>query len=76
MAWLATPVIAAAGLLEVPQLFKQPAPLGLYAVSAVVAGVAAYLSARFLIRYFRSGRLDPYGWYCGALGLVALALLR
>ena len=73
---LATPVIAAAGLLEVPQLLHQPGPLGLYAVSAVVAGVAAYLSARFLIRYFRSGRLDPYGWYCGALGLVALALLR
>lgn len=73
---LATPVIAAAGLLEVPQLLQQPGPLGLYAVSAVVAGVAAYLSARFLIRYFRSGRLDPYGWYCGALGLVALALLR
>ena len=73
---LATPVIAAAGLLEVPQLLQQPGPLGLYAVSAVVAGVAAYLSACFLIRYFRSGRLDPYGWYCGALGLVALALLR
>jgi undecaprenyl-diphosphatase len=73
---LATPIIAAAGLLEVPQLFQEPAPLGLYAVSALLAGGAAYLSARFLIRYFRSGRLDPYGWYCGALGLVALALLR
>ena len=73
---LATPIIAAAGLLEVPQLFERPAPLGLFAVAAVVAGVAAYLSARFLIRYFRSGRLDPYGWYCAALGVVALVLLR
>jgi undecaprenyl-diphosphatase len=73
---LATPIIAAAGLLEVPQLFERAAPLGLFAVAAVVAGVAAYLSARFLIRYFRSGRLDPYGWYCAALGVVALVLLR
>jgi undecaprenyl-diphosphatase len=73
---LATPIIAAAGLLEVPQLFREPAPLGLYLVSALLAGVAAYLSARFLIRYFRSGRLDPYGYYCGAVGLLALALLR
>ena len=73
---LATPVIFAAGLLEVPQLFHSSPPLGLYALSAVLAGVAAYLSARFLIRYFRSGRLDPYGWYCAALGLVALILLR
>ena len=37
--------------------------------------LAAYLSARFLLRYFRSGRLDPYGWYCAAAGLACLALL-
>src|ERR1700716_344165 len=65
---LATPIIAAAGLLEVPQLFERPAPLGLFALGAVVAGAAAYLSARFLIRYFRSGRLDPFGWGCAAPG--------
>jgi undecaprenyl-diphosphatase len=73
---LATPIIAAAGLLEVPQLFERPSPLGLYAAAAVLAGVAAFVSARFLIRYFRSGRLDPYGWYCAILGLAALVLLR
>jgi undecaprenyl-diphosphatase len=73
---LATPIIAAAGVLEVPQLFKPGIPLGTYAAAAVVAGLAAYASARFLIRWFREGRLDPYGWYCVAAGLVALALLR
>ena len=73
---LATPIIFAAGLLEVPQLFDHPAPLGLYAAAAVAAGLAAYGSARFLLRYFRSGRLDPYGYYCAALGGVALVLLR
>src|SRR5438132_554150 len=47
-----------------------------YEAAAVLSGVAAYASARFLLRYFRSGRLDPYGWYCIAAGLVSLALLR
>jgi len=41
----------------------------------VLAFVAAYVSARFLLRYFRSGRLDPYGWYCAAAGLASLVLL-
>jgi undecaprenyl-diphosphatase len=73
---LATPVIAAAGLLEVPALFQAGIPLGLYAASAVLSGLAAYASARFLIRWFRVGRLDPYGAYCLLAGGVALALLR
>ena len=73
---LATPVILAAGLLEVPQLFGKGAPLGTYAVGAVLAGVAAYFSARFLIRYFRVGRLDPYAYYCAALGVVGLLVIR
>ncbi|HLZ95343.1 MAG TPA: undecaprenyl-diphosphate phosphatase [Candidatus Dormibacteraeota bacterium] len=72
---LATPTILGAGLVEVPQLFTRGVPLGEYFASAVLAGVAAYISARFLLRYFRSGRLDPYGWYCIAAGLVSLALL-
>jgi undecaprenyl-diphosphatase len=72
---LATPIIAAAGLLEVPQLVNTAAPLLTYSLAALVAGVAAYLSARFLIRYFRWGRLDPYAYYCATLGLVSLVLL-
>lgn len=73
---LATPVILGAGLVEVPQLFSPGVPVGEYVLSAILAGVAAYLSARFLLRYFRSGRLDPYGWYCIAAGAVSLALLH
>jgi len=73
---LATPVILAAGLLEVPQLFGKGAPLGTYVFGAVLAGIAAYFSARFLIRYFRVGRLDPYAYYCAALGVVGLLVVR
>ena len=72
---LATPVILAAGLVEVPQLFANGVPVAEYVVGAILAGIAAYASARFLLRYFRSGRLDPYGWYCIAAGLVSLVLL-
>lgn len=72
---LATPTILGAGLIEVPQLFASGIPLLEYVAAAVLAGLAAYASARFLLRYFRSGRLDPYGWYCIAAGIVSLALL-
>jgi undecaprenyl-diphosphatase len=73
---LATPVILGAGLVEVPELFKPGVPVAEYVAAAVLAGLAAYASARFLLRYFRSGRLDPYGWYCVAAGLASLALLH
>jgi len=72
---LATPVILAAGLIEVPQLFATGVPVGEYVAAAILSGIAAYASARFLLRYFRSGRLDPYGWYCIAAGAVSLLLL-
>jgi undecaprenyl-diphosphatase len=72
---LATPIIFAAGVLEIPQLFSSPVPVAEYLAAAVLAGIAAYLSARFLLRYFRSGRLDPYGWYCAAAGIISFALL-
>jgi undecaprenyl-diphosphatase len=73
---LATPIIGAAGLLEVPELLRPGVPLASYLLGAVLAGLAAYASARFLIRYFRSGRLDPYAWYCVVVGIGALLLLR
>jgi undecaprenyl-diphosphatase len=73
---LATPVILGAGIVEVPGLFKSGVPIGEYIAAAVLSGIAAYASARFLLRYFRSGRLDPYGIYCIAAGLVSLALLE
>jgi undecaprenyl-diphosphatase len=72
---LATPIIAAAGVLEIPQLLSSNVPIVEYLAAAVLAGGAAYISARFLLRYFRSGRLDPYGWYCAAAGAISLALL-
>jgi undecaprenyl-diphosphatase len=72
---LATPTILGAGIVEVPQLLSTGVPIGEYIAAALLSGVAAYASARFLLRYFQSGRLDPYGWYCIAAGAVSLVLL-
>ena len=73
---LATPTILGAGIVEVPSLFSGGVPVGEYVVAAVLSGIAAFASARFLLRYFRSGRLDPYGLYCIAAGAISLALLH
>lgn len=74
---LATPIIAAAGLLELPQLFGPGGRpiLGDALAGMVLAGIAAYLSVRFLMRYFESGKLYPFAYYCWAAGLGSLALL-
>lgn len=73
---LATPIIAAAALLEVPQLIGNPTPVLVVAVAGgILAGFAAYLSTRFLMRYFENGRLDPFGYYCLAAGAVSALLL-
>lgn len=71
---LATPLIAAAGLLELPKLVAVGGNTLTYALlGGIVAGVAAYLSVRFLMRYFETNRLDPFAWYCMAAGALSLA---
>jgi undecaprenyl-diphosphatase len=41
----------------------------------VLSGVGAYLSVRFLTRYFANRSLRPFGGYCIALGFGALIYL-
>jgi undecaprenyl-diphosphatase len=73
---LGTPLIGLAALLEIPQLAGQTAQTWLYIViGMVVAGVAAYLSTKFLMKYFETGRLYPFAYYCWAAGLLSLILL-
>ena len=68
---LATPVILAAGLLKVPDLFG---PLGngvrgQILVGSIVAAVAAYLSVRFLLRWFQTRTQWPFSIYCLVMGI-------
>ncbi len=75
---LATPVILAAAVLEMPKLFAPGAHVVLVQAVAggVAAGVAAYLSVAFLTRYFRSNDLRPFGWYCVVVGTICFFLAR
>ncbi len=73
---LGTPLIGLAALLEVPQLVGQTAQTWLYVViGMVVAGIVAYLATKFLMKYFETGRLYPFAYYCWAAGLVSLLVL-
>ncbi|HTV88715.1 MAG TPA: undecaprenyl-diphosphate phosphatase [Stellaceae bacterium] len=80
---IATPVIAGAAVLEVPKLLRLPGHgISATAIAAgIVAGVTAYLSVAFLMRYFRRHNFDdalvPFAIYCwlfGAAAAVALAV--
>ena len=78
---IATPIILGATVLEVPKLLHESIPAGVFemsAIAAVVAGVTAFASTAFLMRYFRrhdAWALNPFAYYCIALGLGSLALL-
>ena len=73
---MSTPLIGLAALLEVPQLIGLSATIWLYIVlGMIVAGITSYLSAKFLMKYFETGRLDPFAYYCWGAGLVSLVLL-
>lgn len=78
---IATPIIIGATVLEVPHLLHESVPPGVFqtaAIAALVAGVVAWLSTAFLMRYFRQHEqvgLNPFGIYCIAFGGVALAVI-
>ena len=71
---LATPVILAAGVLKLPSLAGPTAANihGQVVVGAVTAGVAAYLSVRFLTRYFTTRTLIPFAIYSLVAGIGCL----
>ena len=74
---LATPIILAAGIFKIPDLFG---PLGDGIDGQVLAGsvasfVAAYLAVRFLTRYFETRTLTPFAIYCVVFGGLSLAWL-
>jgi undecaprenyl-diphosphatase len=74
---LATPIIIAASLKTTPDLLAPAgrSTLGYAVLGCIISAVAAYLSVRFLDRYFQTKRLDPFAYYCLVAGIGALALL-
>jgi undecaprenyl-diphosphatase len=73
---LATPVILAASVLEIPKLFDPEAHVvaAQAIVGGILAGLTAYASVAFLTRYFQHNDLRPFGWYCLLAGGAAFIL--
>jgi undecaprenyl-diphosphatase len=70
---LATPIILAAAVLKLPDLFGSTGNgvRGQALVGALCSAATAYLSVRFLMRFFETNTLLPFAIYCGAAGLAA-----
>ena len=79
---LSTPIIGAAGVLEVPKLLRHGSPgaLHLALVGGGMAFAMAWLTTFLLMRYFRNYEstraLVPFGVYCLLAGSLSLYLLR
>jgi undecaprenyl-diphosphatase len=71
---LATPIIGAAAVLKLPELFgpdgngvRGPALAG-----ALCSAVTAYFAVRFLMRFFETNTLTPFAIYCFLAGSACL----
>jgi undecaprenyl-diphosphatase len=68
-------------VLEVPKLLHESVPpgtFGLSLVAAIAAGVTAWASTWFLMRYFRqhdAWALNPFAYYCLVVGVGSVLLL-
>jgi undecaprenyl-diphosphatase len=71
---LATPIILAAGIYKVPDLAGHLGDgiRGQALVGSIFAGLAAYVSVRFLMRFFRSQNLMPFAIYCLVFGIASM----
>ena len=71
---LATPVILAAGVLKIPDLFGTLGNgiRGQILAGSLAAAIAAYLSVRFLVRWFTTRTLWPFAAYCLAMGTAMI----
>jgi undecaprenyl-diphosphatase len=69
---LATPIIAAAGFLKLPDLLGSAGDgvRGQALVAALVAAATTWLAVKFLLRFFETNRLTPFGIYCIVAGIT------
>jgi undecaprenyl-diphosphatase len=68
---LATPIIGAAAILKLPELFGSTGDgvRGQTLVGALCSAVTAYLAVKFLMRFLHTNRLTPFAVYCLIAGI-------
>jgi undecaprenyl-diphosphatase len=71
---LATPIIFAAGIYKIPDLAGHLGDgiRGQALVGSIFAGLAAYASVRFLMRFFETQTLMPFAIYSLAFGAISI----
>jgi undecaprenyl-diphosphatase len=69
---LATPIIGAAAILKLPDLFGPTGDgiRGQALVAAFCSAATAFLAVKFLMRFFETRTLTPFAVYCFAAGLA------
>jgi undecaprenyl-diphosphatase len=72
---LATPIILAAGVYKLPDLLgpNGHGVMGQVLAGSAAAAVAAYVSVRYLTRYFTTRTLTPFAVYCLVAGAGLMA---
>lgn len=74
---LSAPVILAAGVLKLGDLVTYGKGMyGPILLGSILSGVAAYVSVRFLVRYFRTRTLTPFAVYCVLFGGFCIVYLQ
>jgi undecaprenyl-diphosphatase len=70
---LATPIIGAAAVLKLPELFGEQGNgvRGPAFVGALCSALTAWLAVRFLMRFFETNRLTPFAIYCVCAGIAS-----
>ena len=71
---LATPIILAAGIFKMPDLLGHLGDgiRGQAVVAMVAAAITAVFTVSFLVKYFKTRTLVPFGVYCVLFGLAML----
>jgi undecaprenyl-diphosphatase len=69
---LATPIIGAAAVLKLPELFGEQGDgvRGPALAGAIAAALTTFLAVKFLLRFFQTNRLTPFGVYCIVAGTI------
>ncbi|WP_245784053.1 undecaprenyl-diphosphate phosphatase [Alicyclobacillus macrosporangiidus] len=76
---LATPIILGAGILEVPKVLKthETHILQYGVVGGILAGIVAYVSTAFLMKYFKTHEVRafrPFAYYCIGIGAIVAVM--
>ncbi len=74
---LATPIIFAAAVLKIPTFIKTGGTqeLGVTFAGVIASAIFAYLSVKFLTKYFETQTLKPFASYCAVAGALAFIFL-